>query len=136
VEISPYYRNDFIKQYTIVRAHATMGRAIGCEIHVTATVEGNREFRLHMTNVIDGFATEHTYPISPIKRCRSARGTIGQHLRPDADHQSGTQGTVVGEDYYYWTTDVHDDPKLRRFLPHDLLDSRVAKREWHAKMRT
>src|SRR5262249_17464592 len=32
--------------------------------------------------------------------------------------------------YWYETTEVHDDPKVRRFLPHDLLDARTRRRPW------
>ena len=40
-------------------------------------------------------------------------------------------GAPWTENYYFETTDVHGDAKLRRFIPHELLDTMVKRRtQW------
>ena len=132
-----HYRTDFIKQYNAGPRRVRQWVAQAAARHaLTATVEGNREFRLHLTNIVDGFNTEHTYPISPVYQDVIQLVARSQSTyTPTLVINQGSQGTVVGEDYYYWTTEVHDDAKLRRFLPHSLIDRRVTtRRTWRHRM--
>jgi hypothetical protein len=39
-------------------------------------------------------------------------------------------GGPWGENYWYESTEVHDDPKVRRFIPHNILDGRTRRRPW------
>ena len=39
-------------------------------------------------------------------------------------------GGPFAENYFYATTEVHDDPKLRRFFPGALLHAKSARRPW------
>jgi imidazolonepropionase-like amidohydrolase len=39
-------------------------------------------------------------------------------------------GGPFGENFWYQSTEVHDDPKLARFTPHNVLDSKTRRRQW------
>lgn len=39
-------------------------------------------------------------------------------------------GGPFAENYYYTTTEVHDDPKVRRFIPHNIVDANTKRRPW------
>ena len=39
-------------------------------------------------------------------------------------------GGPFAENYYYETTEVHDDPKVCRFIPHNIVDERTKRRPW------
>ena len=41
-----------------------------------------------------------------------------------------TFGGPFGENFWYQTADVHEDKKLARFTPHNLLDSKTRRRQW------
>ena len=41
-------------------------------------------------------------------------------------------GTGPRAEYYWWTrTNVHDDAKVRRFTPHDILDAATRRTDWY-----
>ena len=42
-------------------------------------------------------------------------------------------GGPFGETYFFTTTDIHDDPKIRRFIPHEVLDAKVRRSAWFHK---
>ena len=44
-------------------------------------------------------------------------------------------GGPWAENYFYETTEVHDDAKLQRFIPHDILDRARKRRPWFSRRR-
>ena len=40
-------------------------------------------------------------------------------------------GGPLGENFFYETTEVHGDPKVRRFVPQAVLDQRALRRSWY-----
>src|SRR5262249_57740991 len=43
-------------------------------------------------------------------------------------------GGPFAENFYYENTEVHDDPKVRRFIPHNLVDEDTRRRpQWFRK---
>jgi imidazolonepropionase-like amidohydrolase len=44
-----------------------------------------------------------------------------------------TYGGPFGENYWYTNTEVHDDAKLARFTPHNLLDAKTLRVQWFRK---
>src|SRR3989440_12164097 len=39
-------------------------------------------------------------------------------------------GGPFSENYFYERYDIHDNPKIRRFLPHEEIDQRAERRAW------
>src|SRR5260221_11988286 len=84
---------------------------------------------------LDGYATEHTYPEAPLgDDVIQLVVRSGTAYDPTLVINQASQSTVTGQDYFYWTMPVHGDPKLRRFIPHEVLDEKVADRKWHDPM--
>ena len=122
-----YYGHHTIKQYLTGDRTVRQWMAIAArEFGLTPTTEGV-DMKTMITQVIDGYSLEHVLPHFP--------------LAPDVVQllaQSGTfydptlvVGTGPRSIYYWWTrTEVHDDPKVRRFTPHDVLDDRTRRIEW------
>ncbi len=122
-----YYGRHTIKQYLTGDRTVRQWMAIAArEYGLTPTTEGV-DMKTMITQVIDGYSLEHVLPHFP--------------LAPDVVQllvQSGTYydptlvvGTGPRSIYYWWTrTNVHDDPKVRRFTPHEVLDNRTRRVEW------
>jgi hypothetical protein len=93
------------------------------------TTEGALDLKLDLTHAIDGFTgNEHSLPIVPLYK------DVVEFIA-----QSGTAYTPTlivnyggpwAENFYYTTTEVHDDARLSRFTPHNLLDLKTKRRPW------
>lgn len=94
------------------------------EENMNVTNEGGGDFRLNMTMIADGFTGfEHALPIANI---------YSDVTRFVAESRTWYTPTLVvayggptAEWYFYQTTNVHDDEKLQRFTPHDVIDRRT-----------
>jgi hypothetical protein len=96
------------------------------------TTEGASNLKLDLTHVIDGFSgNEHQFGTFPIFRdVAELVARAGLFYTPTLQQQ---YGGPAGDDYFFLTTEVHDDPKLQRFIPHNLLDSWTKRRPWFAE---
>jgi hypothetical protein len=97
------------------------------ELQLMPTTEGGLDFKLDLTHAIDGYpGIEHALPIAPIY------DDVVQLLKASQTTNSPTllvsYGGPFGENYFYTREEVHDDPKMRRFVPEDNLDSRTRRR--------
>ena len=91
---------------------------------LNATNEGGGDFRLNMTQVLDGYSgIEHSLPIADLYE------DVVQFFAQSKTWYTPTlvvsYGGPTAEWYFYQTTEVHDDEKLARFTPHDDLDRRT-----------
>lgn len=84
------------------------------------TAEGGG-LKVLTTMILDGYTNfEHGIPVAPLYQ---------DMIQLLARSKTAYTPTLVAGyakpgsmDYYYATEDVHDDPRARRFMPHDLLD--------------
>jgi imidazolonepropionase-like amidohydrolase len=94
------------------------------DLKVSPTTEGGIDWRLNMTHAIDGYAgIEHSLPIYPIYD-----DVVQLYVQSQVTQSPTlivTYGGPWGENYFYETEDVHNDPKVRRFLGHESVDSRT-----------
>ena len=83
--------------------------------------------KLDLTHAIDGFhGNEHTLPVTPIYD-----DVVQLYARMKTAYTPTLlvlYGGVIAEEYFYATTEVHDDPKLNRFYPHNRLDEMSQRR--------
>jgi hypothetical protein len=93
------------------------------------TLEGGLDLKLNLTQVLDGYpGLEHTLPIMPLyKDVVQLVAQSGIVYTPTLLVQ---YGGPWAENYFYESTDVHADTKMRRFTPHPDLDSTVLRRPW------
>ncbi len=101
------------------------------EEEMNVTNEGGGDFRLDMTMVVDGYTGfEHSLPIADLYN------DVVQLIARSRTWYTPTlvvsYGGPTAEWYFYQTTEVHDDPKLRRFTPHDDLDRRTRRGQMNA----
>jgi imidazolonepropionase-like amidohydrolase/Tol biopolymer transport system component len=100
------------------------------EYGITSTTEGGLDMKLDLTQMADGFSgNEHSLPIHPLYK------DVIQYVTKTGTFYTPTilvaYGAPWSENYYFETTDVHGNQKLRRFVPHELLDTMVSRRgQW------
>ena len=90
------------------------------------TTEGALDLKLNLTNTIDGYpGMEHSIPIYPLYD--DVVQLFAQSGRTYTPTLLVSYGGPWAENYYYTTEEVHDNEKLRRFTPHEVVD-RVSRR--------
>jgi Tol biopolymer transport system component/imidazolonepropionase-like amidohydrolase len=125
------YATDTIKSYIpgdrIVRQWVIKGAQ---KHRLMPTTEGAIDMKLDLSQMIDGFTgLEHSLPIQPIYN------DVAQFVAKTKTYYTPTilvaYGAPWSENYYFQHTDVHGNAKLRRFVPHELLDTMVRRRgQW------
>ena len=102
------------------------------ELEMMPTTEGALDIKLDMTHAIDGMAgSEHAMPIVPL---------FDDVVQLFAQSQTSYTPTLLvlyggpwAENYFYTTEEVHDDVKLNRFMPHNVVDAKSKRRPWFRK---
>ncbi|HJU72813.1 MAG TPA: amidohydrolase family protein [Gemmatimonadaceae bacterium] len=97
------------------------------ENNIMPTTEGGLDFKLDMTHALDGYSgIEHALPIAPLYE------DVTQMIAKTGVVNSPTlivsYGGPFGEDYFYNYENPWEDPKLRRFTPHDHLYAKTSRR--------
>ncbi|KZT73997.1 hypothetical protein DAEQUDRAFT_761464 [Daedalea quercina L-15889] len=94
------------------------------ELNMLCVPEGGMNYEWDLTYIIDGMTTvEHALPIPALYDdvltlfALSGTGSTPTHLV--------NYGGVMGEQYIWATEDLPNDPKLRRFTRHDILEGRL-----------
>ena len=126
------YKTDTVKQYVagdrLVRQWVILAAR---QYRLMPTTEGALDMKLDLSQMIDGFTgSEHALPIQPLYK------DVTEFVA--RTHTFYTPTTLVAygapwsENYYFETTTaLHDDPKMRRFIPHELYDTMVRRRgQW------
>ncbi|GBC76618.1 Dipeptidyl-peptidase 5 [bacterium HR08] len=125
------YQTNTLKQYVagdrIVRQWVVMACR---ELGITPTTEGALDMKLDLTQMADGFSgQEHALPIQPLYK------DVIEFVARTKTFYTPTilvaYGAPFTENYYFTSHDVHGDRKLRRFIPHEVLDTMVRRRrQW------
>jgi Tol biopolymer transport system component len=127
---SKYWDTKTIKQY--MAGHRKQRQWIimaAKEQRLMPTLEGGLDLKLNLTQMIDGYpGLEHTLPITPlfkdiVKLVAESRITYTPTLLVQ-------YGGPWAENYFYETSDLHADRRMRRFTPHKELDEAVLRRPW------
>ena len=91
------------------------------EMGIMPTTEGSLNIKQNLTETFDGYpGLEHSLPIYPL---------YGDFVKLFAESGRVYTPTLLvsyggpwAENYFYETEEVHDDAKLRRFTPHEVVD--------------
>ncbi len=94
---------------------------------IMPTTEGGLDFKLDLTHAMDGYSgIEHNLPVTPIY------DDVVQVFKASQTTNSPTllvsYGGPFGENWFYTTEPVHEDAKLRRFMPEAHLDGKTLRR--------
>jgi Tol biopolymer transport system component len=99
------------------------------ELGLMPTLEGGLDFKMNLTAVADGYpGHEHSYPIMPL--FQDAVQLIAQSGINYTPTLLVSYGGPFSENYFYEHFDIHDDAKIRRFIPHEEIDQRAERRAW------
>jgi len=127
---SEFYHTNTIKQYMAGNRKQRQWVIMAAqELGLMPTIEGGLDFKMNQTVQLDGYpGSEHSFPIMPL---------YGDAVQLAA--QSGitytptllvSYGGPFSENYFYERYDIHDNAKIRRFLPHEEIDQRAERRPW------
>jgi Tol biopolymer transport system component len=128
-----YYRTNVLKSYMIGNRRQRQWMIEACHKHdVMPTTEGGLDLKLNLTHAIDGFSgNEHSLPVVPL-----FTDVVELFARTGISYTPTllvAYGGPFGETDFFTTTAIHDDPKIRRFIPHEILDDKVRRSEWFHK---
>src|SRR5690242_17544378 len=99
------------------------------ELGLMPTLEGGLDFKMDLTAVIDGYpGSEHSYPIMPLYK--DAIQLVAQSGVTYTPTLLVSYGGPFSENFFYERFDIHDNAKVRRFVPHDEIDQRAERRPW------
>ncbi len=129
---SQYYDTKTLKMYMagnrqqrqwIIQAARILG--------LMPTTETALDFKLTLTHALDGYTgVEHSLSVAPIFE------DVVKLFRASGTTNSPTlvvsYGGPFAENWFYAKEEVHDDPKIRRFLPEESIDVRSRRRPFWA----
>ncbi|MEX6634537.1 amidohydrolase family protein [Hyphococcus lacteus] len=121
--VKSYFIGDREQRQWVVQAADKYG--------VVVTTEGGDDFSLDITHAIDGFAgNEHALPVVPlyddvIKLIAETK--IGYTPTLMIDSNGG--GSTAKDDFFV-NDPPHNNPKVTRFMPHYVLDTRASAAKW------
>lgn len=127
-QYSAYYNTKYIKMYLVGnRQHRQWIIMAAKEQGLKPTTEGGLDFRLNMTQIIDGYpGHEHAFPVYPLyKDFSTFVAESGTAYTPTL---LVAYGGPWAENFYYATENVNGDPKLNRFTPKGELDAKSRRR--------
>jgi len=102
------------------------------ELGMMPTTEGALDLKLDLTHAIDAFhGNEHNFPITPLYK--DVVELVAQSGMTYTPTLLVTYGGPWAENYYYATQEVHDDPKVKRFVPDNIIQSKTRRIPWFRK---
>ena len=125
-----YYRTNTLKSYVVGNRQQRQWMIEACkELKMMPTTEGSLDLKLDFTHAIDGFSgNEHALPIVPLyDDVVNVFAKSGITYTPTL---LVAYGGPWAENFFYETTEVYGDPKLRRFLPQNVLYQKSTRRPW------
>lgn len=125
-----YYRTHNVKAYLTGNRHQRrLIASAATELGMLATTEGNNDSKLDITHAIDGFGGNEHYPaMFPLRNdivelfARSGIAYTPTLLL--------TSGGPAADDIFIRQKDWHSDPKVRRFMPHSVVDGLTTMRQY------
>ncbi|MBI3682777.1 MAG: PD40 domain-containing protein [Acidobacteria bacterium] len=128
-----YYRTHTLKSYTVGNRRQRQWMVQAClDNRMMPTTEGALDLRLDFTHAIDGFeGNEHSLPIVPLyKDVIEVFAKSGIFYTPTL---LVAYGGPWAENYFYETSDVYADAKLKRFVAPGVLYQKATRRPWFRK---
>jgi hypothetical protein len=123
-----HYNTHNIKSYVVGNRRQRQWVVLASkELELMPTTEGGGDQKMDITHAIDGMhGNEHTLPDSPI-----FRDVVELFARTRTAYTPTLIVQYNAEsmrEYFFTRTDVHSDPKIQRFYPHNRLDELTRRR--------
>jgi Tol biopolymer transport system component len=127
-QYSEYFNTKTIKMYlTGNRQHRQWIIQAAKEQKLMPTTEGGLDFKLNLTNLIDGYpGHEHALPIYPLYKDLTT--AVAESKMTYTPTLLVSYGGPFGENYYYATENVTGDKKLNYFTAKSELDQKARRR--------
>lgn len=127
-QYSDYFDTKTIKMYLVGNRQQRQWVIEACkELKLMPTTEGGLDFKLNMTQLIDGYpGHEHSLPIYPIYE--DVIKTIADSKMAVTPTLLVSYGGPWAENYYYSREDVWGDKKLQYFTPYKELANKSRRR--------
>ncbi len=127
---SEFYRINTIKQYMAGNRKQRQWVIMAArQQKLMPTIEGGLDFKMNLTAAMDGYpGHEHSLPIMPL-----FNDAVQLYARSGITYTPTLLVSYGGpwtENYFYEKYDIHDMPKVRRFIPHAEIDNRAERRPW------
>jgi hypothetical protein len=123
-----HYRTHNIKSYMVGNRKQRQWVVMAAkELELIPTTEGGSDMKMDLTHAIDGMhGNEHTLPVIPLyKDVVELFARTRTAYTPTLLVQ---YGAPIADEYFFTRTEVHDDPKLNRFYPHNRIDEMARRR--------
>ena len=123
-----HYKTHNIKSYMVGNRKQRQWVVLASqELELMPTTEGGGDQKMDITHAIDGMhGNEHTLPDSPIfKDVVELFARTRTAYTPTLIVQYNAESM---REYFFTRTDVHGNPKVRRFYPHNRLDELTQRR--------
>src|SRR3984893_528697 len=127
-----FYRTNMVKSYLVGDRRQRQSVVDASEkLHMLRSAAGGAVIPPDLTHVIDGFSgNEHQFPVAPLyKDVVSLVAQSGIYYTPT--FIIGGYDGPGSETHYFQTSDIHEDHKLRRLIPHGILDEKTSGLMWH-----
>lgn len=127
-----YYRTNMVKSYMVGSRRQREFVVEACKrLKMMPTTEGAGDMTLDLTHMIDGFGgNEHQLPLVPIyKDVVQLVAQSGIYYTPT--YIIGGYGGPAAENYFYQTTGLYKDAKIRRFVPYDIIQNKGTRMTWY-----
>jgi imidazolonepropionase-like amidohydrolase len=128
---SDYYDTHTVKEYETGQRNVRQWFIMAArELGLMPTTEGSLDLKMNITELLDGYpGHEHSYPVYPLyDDVVQLVARSGITYTPNLMVLYGGPWT---ENYWYEHYDIHSDPKVRRYMPHDEVDRRALRRgQW------
>jgi len=96
--------------------------------HMLLTAEGAGELATDLSMAVDGYTSfEHSLPVEIGNDVVQLLAKSGTYYTPTL---IVSYGGPWGEEYLWQSLNLHDDPKLRRFTPHFIIDAKSRRHPW------
>ena len=125
---SKYYDTKTIKMYVAGNRQQRQWIIMAArEQELMPTTEGALNFKLNLTQVIDGYpGHEHSFPVFPLHQ--DVIQLVAETKTAYTPTMLVAYGGPWAENYFYATEVVHEDPKLKYWTPHRELDEKSRRR--------
>ena len=125
---SDYYDTQTIKMYMSGNRRQRQWIVMAArEQKLMPTTEGGLDMKYDLEMIIDGYpGLEHSFPIFPLYR--DVVSLTAETRIAYTPTLLVSYGGPFGENWFFTRENPHDDPKLRRFIPHGELDRLTRRR--------
>ena len=125
---SDYYDTKTFKMYLAGNRQQRQWLIMAArELELMPTTEAGIDFQLDLTQAMDGYpGIDHNLPVYPLYE--DVVTLFAQAQVVNTPTLIVSFGGPMGEIYWFTRERVHDNDRLRRFTPHETLDSRTRRR--------